>query len=152
MARSYSINGSATNTQSSTLPLVTVISTANVRPRIYDITLGSGVSPVDQQARYLVQRCTTAGTAGSSITPQALDPGDPVAVGTSGVAVFSAGPTLTANAYMLTIAGSQRATRRWAPKDGKEIVLPATASNGVAFMPVQVSAAWDEGFSIQYEE
>ena len=150
--RDYSVNGNGTNTQSATLPLVTLISTANIRPRIYDLMFGSGASPADNAARYIVQRCTTAGTPGSSITPQALDPGDPVALATSGLAVFSVGPTLTANAILLQFAVNMRATFRWAPKEGKELVLPATASNGVAILPAQVSLAWDQAFSIQYTE
>jgi hypothetical protein len=40
VARNYSVNGNATNTQTSTLPLVTLISTANIRPRIYDMGPG----------------------------------------------------------------------------------------------------------------
>jgi len=152
MARNYSVNGNATNTQSSTLPLVTLISTANIRPRIYDVTFGTSVTPADNAVLYKVQRCTTAGTPGSAITPQALDPSDPAALATSGLAVFSVGPTLTANAFVLTFAINQRATWRWAPKDGKEIVLPATASNGVAILPTSVTSAFDQAFSIQYEE
>jgi len=62
---------------------------------------GSGAGPAANPARYLVQRCTSTGTPGSAITPQALDPGDPVALATSGLAAFSVGPTLTANAYLL---------------------------------------------------
>lgn len=152
MARNYSVNGNATNTQSSTLPLVTLISTANIRPRIYDMMFGSGAGPADNAARYLVQRCTSTGTPGSAVTPQALDPGDPVALATSSLAVFLVGPTVTANAYLLQIPMNMRATFRWAPKDGKEIVLPAAASNGIAILPVQVSSAWDQAFSIQFEE
>lgn len=152
MGRKYSVIGNATCTQSATLPLLTLISTANIRPKIYDIQLGSGASPVDQQGRFVLQRCTTTGTPGSAITPQALDPGDPVALATSGLAVFSVGPTLSANAFLLQLAGAMRSTLRWVPKDGHEIVLPAAASNGVALMPVQISAAWDLGMMIHYEE
>lgn len=152
MGRKYSVSGNATCTQSATLPLITLISTANIRPKISDIVLGSGASPVDQQGRFILQRCTTTGTPGSSITPQALDPGDPVAQATSGLAVFSVGPTLTANAILLMLAGAMRATLRWVAKDGHEIVLPATASNGVALVPVQVSAAWDLGMVFHYSE
>ena len=39
-----------------------------------------------------------------------------------------------------------------APKDGKEIVPPAAASNGISILPVQVNSAWNEAFSIQFEE
>jgi hypothetical protein len=152
MARNYSVNGNAVNTQSSTLPLVTLISSANIRPRIYDMTFGSAATPADNAARYILQRSTSPGTPGSSITPQALDPGDPVALATSGLAAFSVGPTLTANALLLQFGINQRASWRWAPKDGKEIVLPAATGNGIAILPVQVTSAFDQAFSIQFEE
>lgn len=152
MSRKYSVVGNATCTQSATLPVITLISTANIRPKIYDVQLGSGASPVDQQGRFVLQRCTTAGTAGSSLTPSPLDPGDPVALATSGLAIFSVGPTLTSNVYLLQLAGAMRSSLRWVPKDGHEIVLPATASNGVALMPVQISSAWDLAVMIHYAE
>jgi hypothetical protein len=120
--------------------------------RIYHMTFGSAATLADNTARYIVQRCSSPGTPGSSITPQALDPGDPLALATSGLAAFSVGPALAANALLLQFGVNQRATWRWAPKDGKEIVLPAVASNGIAILPVQVSSAWDQAFSIQFEE
>lgn len=152
MARKYSVVGNGACTQSATLPLITLISGANVRPKLFDVLIGSGASPVDQQARFILQRCTAAGTPGSAITPQALDPADPPALASSGLAVFSVGPTLTANTFLLQLAGAMRASLRWVAKEGSEIVLPATASNGVALMPVQVSAAWDAAVCLHYAE
>ena len=87
----------ARNTQSSTLPLVTLISSANIPPRICELMFGSGAGPPDNAARYLVS-CTSTGTPRSAITPQGLDPGDPVALATSGLAAFLVGPTVTPNA------------------------------------------------------
>lgn len=150
--RGYAIVGNATNSQSATLPLATLISTANIRPRIFELILGSGVTPAENAAKYVVQRCTSAGTPGSSIVPQALDPADPAATATSGLAVFSVGPILTANAFLLSLAKNMRATARWTARPGKELVLPAVASNGVAILPTQVSLAYDESFTIHYEE
>src|SRR5262245_32338242 len=132
MGRKYSISGTATNTQSSTLPLITVIGTAAVRPRVYDVMFSSAATPADNAALYQFQRCTTAGTAGSSITPQPLDSQDPAAVTTSGLAVFSGGPTLTASTFVLTLAHNQRATIRWVAAPDGELVIPASANNGLA--------------------
>ena len=154
MPRNYSISGNATNTQSSTLPLFTVISTANVRPEIYSFTLSSDAAPADHIAKYIFQRCSTAGTPGSSITPVALDSvaDEPAPVVTSGLAVFSAGPTLTANKIAYQVAVHQRIPYRWDCKDGKEIVLPATAANGIAVLPTVVDSAFNTVFSLQYRE
>lgn len=153
MARRYSTDGNATNTASSTLPTVTLISTAAVRPQIYDLIFGSDATPADNAVKYALQRCTTTGTVGSSLTPSPIDPGDPVAVTTSGLATFSVGPTLTANTFLLQFAYNQRATFRWVAAPMGNLILPATASNGVAFMPLVVGgSAFNTVFSIYHEE
>lgn len=152
MARRYNISGNATNTASSTLPLISVISASTVRPQIYDIVCGSDATPADNAGKFVLQRCTTAGTAGSSITPQAIDPGDPAAVATSGLAVFSVGPTLTAAAFLLQWAQNQRATFRWVAAPMSNIILPATAANGVCVVPTVATAAVNTVITILEEE
>ena len=152
MGRRYSISGTATNTQSSTLPLMSVISTAAIRPKIYDVIFSSAGTPADNACLYQFQRCTTTGTVGSAITPQALDPNDPAAVTTAGLAVFSVGPTLTASAFLLQMAHNMRATVRWIAAPLGELVLPATASNGVCVVPVTTTTAFSDTCTIYVEE
>lgn len=152
MARRYSISGSATNTQSATLPLITLIGAATIRPKIYDVYFSSSATPADNAALYAFQRCTTAGTPGSSLTPQALDNGDPASLASSGLATFSVGPTLTASAFLLQVAHNQRASVRWVAAPGGELVIPATASNGIAVVPTSVSSAFSDSVTIHYEE
>lgn len=152
MARRYNVAGNATNTASATLPLVTVISASTIRPQIYEIVVGSDATPADNAAKYVLQRCTTAGTAGSSITPQAIDPADPAALSSSGLAVFSGGPTLTANAFIFQFAVNQRATFRWVAAPGSNFVMPATAANGLALLPTVVSGTSNTVFTILVEE
>src|SRR5258708_2563658 len=125
--RSYSVNGNATNTPSATLPLITLISATSIRPKLLAIEMGCDAAPADNAVKYVVQRCTTTGTVGSSITPQAIDPADPAAVTTSGLATFSVGPTLTASAFLLQWAQNQRqAYRWWAYDETRALVMPAT--------------------------
>lgn len=133
-ARKYAVVGNATTAASATLPLLTIISAATIRPQIYDYTISSDATPADNAAKYVLQRCTTTGTVGSAITPQALDPADPAALHSSGLAVFSVGPTLTASAFLGQEAVNQRATFRFIAAPEGNIIMPATASNGVAFM------------------
>jgi len=152
MARSYSVNGAATNTASATLPLINLVSATTIRPKVYDVLMGSDATPADNAAKYAFQRGTTAGTAGSSITPQAIDPGDPSALASAGLAVFSVGPTLTANAFLLQWAQNQRATFRWVAAPTKELVLPA-AVNSLNLMSLVVGgSAVNMVMSIEYEE
>ena len=135
MARRYSINGQATNTAAKTILGLT--SAATVRPRIYDFILGSDATPADMAAEYALQRYTAAGTA-TAVTPQLLDPGDPASLCSAGQA-HTVEPTYTANALLLQVAVNQRATFRWVAAPGGEIVLPATAANGVGLQVISVS-------------
>lgn len=150
--RNYAIATTATLAQSSTLPLLTVIGTAAVRSMVYEIQFGSSGTPADNAASFAVQRCTTTGTAGSSYTPVALDPGDPAAVTTCGLATFSVGPTLTSNSFLYNFGINQRTTFRWIAAPGSELKIPATANNGLAFMPINVSTAWTPQFTVLIAE
>ncbi len=53
---------------------------------------------------------------------------------------LSVNPTQTASAYLLTVPLNQRATFRWVAVPGKELVTPATASNGAVIITPTSSA------------
>jgi hypothetical protein len=146
VAKRYSVVGNATNTPSATLPLFSLISTTNVRPEIHAIEMGADGTPADNPAKYVIQRCSSTGTPGSSVTPQAIDPDEAAPGSTSGLAPFSPGPTLTASAFLLQWAQNMRQAYRWACKDGWGIKLPKLASNGVALLstvsPTPFNAVW----------
>lgn len=150
--RNYAIAASSSLAQSATLPLVTVIGTTAVRTMVYEFCFGSSGTPADNAVEFKVQRCTSAGTPGSSITPVALDPGDPAAVTTSGLATFGAGPTLTASAFVYQFGLNQRATFRWIAAPGSELKIPATSANGIAFVPTAVSSAFTSEFTVLVAE
>ncbi len=152
MARTYSITGNATNTASATLPLLTLIGSTSIRTKVFAFDLGSDATPADNAAKYALQRCTTAGTPGSSITPQALDAADPAAGTTSGLAVFSVGPTLTANAFLWQQALNQRASYHWQAAPTKELVIPASSGNGLALMSLLVNSAFNADMCFHFEE
>lgn len=153
MARNYVLNSNATNTVSATLPLLTLISTANIRPALYEIAISSDATVADNSNGLALQRCTTAGTPGSSPVSVALDPGDPTGQATCGLAVFSVAPTLTANVFPWKSSVNLRNSYRWVAKDGKEIKLPATAANGFALMSLVLSgSAYNSNFGLSWEE
>lgn len=125
-----------TRTASATLSVGSLTAAASNprRYKLFDWVFGSAeAAPADGNSLWQIQRCTTAGTAGSNPTPQAIDPGDTVAATTVCGQAHSADPTLTANAILASIGLNQRATFRWVPAPGKELICPATASNGMAF-------------------
>ena len=149
MARRYAIDGQDTNTATTTILGLT--SATTVRPRIYDMVVGSDATPADNAAEYVLQRYTAAGTS-TAVTPQGLDPGDPAALASAGEA-HSAEPTYTANAILLQWAQNQRATFRWVAAPMGEIVLPATAANGVGVQVIGIAgSAVNTNVTIHYEE
>lgn len=153
MARSYAVSGAPTNTQSATLPLMTLIGSTSVRAKLFAFDVSSEATLADQSIKIGIQRCTSAGTPGSNPTPQALDPADPAAQSTCGLSVFSVGPTLTANAFLWLGAINLRASFHWQAAPAKEMVIPATANNGLALMPLVVNgAAYANDLCLHFEE
>ena len=131
-----------TRTASATLSILSLTGAASNprRAKIYDFIFGSSATPGDFAFLLQAQRCTTAGTAGSAVTPQTLDPADTIASTMVGGQAHSADPTLTSNQIPISIALNQRATFRWVAAPGGEIVTPATASNGIAFRTTTAGA------------
>lgn len=127
-------------TASTTLSVGTLTSDATTprRAKIYDLMFGSEATPADNAFLWQVQRCTTAGTS-TAVTPAPLDPADAVALDDTG-SNHTVDPTLTAGAFLMTVPLNQRATFRWVAAPGGEIVIPATANNGVALRTPTASA------------
>ena len=144
----YSTRGSmaliaATSVQS-------VIGSATVRPRIYDIVLSSSSAPNDYSASFGFQRFTADGT-GTAVTPKPLDFADPVSIATS-KNTYTVEPTLTANEILLQLAHNIRATVRWLCAPGSELIIPATAGNGIAMVCNVVSTQFTEVVTLMFEE
>jgi len=110
-------------------------STANIRPRVlrYDCST-TGTPTSDQGIEYQVRRATALGTS-TAYTLQASDPSD-----TAGTPVVTAGtnctiePTYAAGSWLIDRAQNPRATYQWAAySPDEEMILPATASNGIGW-------------------
>ncbi len=101
------------------------------RFKIYDCIFGSEATPADQVFLFELNRSTAAPT-GSAGTPNALDPADVAAVTLVAENLTIQG-TNTAGAVPLAVPLNQRATFRWVAAPGSEIVVPATANNGMHF-------------------
>lgn len=139
--RKYSTTTIDTDTVNTTVGGLT--SATTIRPSIYDIVIGSDATPADQASKFIFQRYTVAGTS-TAVTPQALDPADPASLlaSTTGQA-HTVEPTYTANAILLPIALNQRATYRWVAAPGGELVMPATAANGIGCQATVVTSAYN---------
>lgn len=150
MGRRYSINGTR-SVASPTQTLLTLVSAATIRPKIYDLIMGSNATPADNALEWLLQRFTVAGTAGSSVTPAPLDPADPAALASAGQA-HSAEPTYTSAKVLLDVAMNQRSTQRWVAAPGGELISPATAANGIGVQPIHASFTGSVIATIHFEE
>jgi hypothetical protein len=113
-------------------PLI-VGSTANIRPRILHWKASTTGTPTsDQGLDFQIRRATALGTS-TAYTLGAKDPSD-----TAGTPVVTAGTNCTIeptySAFLEDITMNPRATPQWnAYSPDAEIILPATAANGVGF-------------------
>jgi len=151
MARSYSVfadNIAAQN--SATVPQAQIVSAATVRPRLYDLMLGSPSTPADQAASWVIKRSSTASTGGTAVTPSPIDPADPPSLSAAMVAPSMSAPTL--GVVLLQWAQNLRATFRWVAAPGKELVAPATAANGLTLLNPVLTGAFNVSFSLEFEE
>lgn len=108
-----------------------VVGGTGLRVRLYDFMVGAGGTPADNVLNWTLQRSTTAGTL-TAVTPQALDSADPAAEATAGENA-TVEPTYTAGAELAEFPMNQRATYRWVAAPGGELIVPATANNGLGF-------------------
>lgn len=109
------------------------------RFKLFHALLGSEATPADVAFLWQGQRCSTAGTA-TAVTPQSLDPADSIASTVVGGVNHTVDPTLTSNAFPLTVPLNGRATMPWYANPGSEIVCAATASNGLALRTPTMTA------------
>lgn len=120
------------------------------RIKLYEVVAGSETAPADNVFLFEVNRSTTAAT-GTAVTPNALDPADAAAVSLLKENLSVQG-TNTANAIPLSWALNQRATFRWVAAPGAEIVVPATANNGLHFNTPTAQNTPAATLSIGFEE
>ena len=149
MGRRYSVDGSDTNTDNTSILAVT--STTAIRPKIYEWSIGSRATPADNACGYQLERYTVAG-AGTAVVPQALDPGDPQPGTATSLEAHSSEPTYTAAAILYAVNVNMRATFRWVASPGGELVLPATAANGIGIVATVPSTAFVVEATIHFEE
>jgi hypothetical protein len=149
MARwGYKASKGAGNVQSVALTLAAAASPR--RARIYDWSLGSSATPGDNAFIHVAQRCTTAGT-GSALTPNALDPADTLASTIVCKDTVTVDPTLTANAFLFEVPLNQRASFRWVAAPYGEMVVPATANNGI-MLGLSAASTTTFDYGVMYEE
>lgn len=134
----YAIDWQRTASTSASVGSVTADATRPRRGKLFDLIVGSEASPADNPFLWRLQRCTAAGTS-TAVVPQPLDPADAATEMDAGEN-HTVEPTYTSAAIQLHLALNQRASFRWVAAPGKEIVFPATASNGLGLQTPTGSA------------
>lgn len=130
---------------------ITAAATNMRRAKVYDLMFGCNAAPADNAFIYQAIRTTTVGT-GSAVTPVALNTADgALSAGATVVTdTITADPTFSGVA-MLNVPLNQRASMRWVAAPGGELVIPATANNGIALALSATSTTTFEG-AATYEE
>lgn len=148
----YNVNGSATNTDNTTMGYLSAAATTPRRSKIYDAILGSIVAPVDQACGYEFSRITAenATPGGTLLTPGPTDPADGAA--TNKPRSDPNEPTY-AGGIVLYIPLHQRPTMRWvAAKEGAELISPAVADDGIGILADTPTTAFAMQWSMAFDE
>lgn len=149
MGKRYCGKGAAAAVAGDTL--MNLISATTIRPKLYDLLIGSGDTPADVATKWELKRHTAVGTEASGFTPVALDPNDPASAADYGVA-HTGEPTYTANATLLAISMNLRATIRWHAGPGSELIAPATANNGIGLQCIASTGGQTYEATMLHEE
>jgi hypothetical protein len=138
---SISGNAGAASATAATAGIMKLEGTAATRAALYEWDFGSaaGAAPVDQNYQLRLKRQSTAGTW-TSQTPVALDSADPAAVAIGAIASTAAGTT---GSVLMVIGVNARAGFRWVAIPDSELIVPATASNGIILEYAAVSGGTD---------
>lgn len=135
----YSAVWNATNTQSTTVPIMTLTAAATTRTRLIEFDQGSDATPADNAGTFLFRRHSTTPASGTAITPAPIDPADPASLSSAMSGPSIGAPTLGTSLFQFAV--NQRATFRWVAVPGYELVIPATAQAGISMLPTVVAGS-----------
>lgn len=142
---------SKTNTASATTPMWNLVGAATRRLKIFEIIAACDATPADEAATFALMRTTARGTQSTTVAPNKLDPEAPASIATLDD-TWSVDPTITTDSELLQFAMNQRATFRWVARPGSEIIVPATASNGIALVSVVATSPANFVFTVLWGE
>ena len=150
MGARFATTGGKVTTTTGLKTAVGVTGGTGLRIRLYDFTVSAVGTPADNVLRWVVQRSTAAGTL-TAITPAPLDSADAAAEATAGEN-HTVEPTYTTATELFDNAVNQRATYRWVAAPGGELIVPATASNGIGFQVLSPAYTGQSDATLHHEE
>ena len=148
----FSVFHNATNTASTTVPMLTLMATATNQIGIYEINTFSDAT-ADNAVKYALRRVSARGTQSATVTPVAIDQNVTQAALTTCDTAWNINPTVTASSEVLTFGGHQRGTYRWVAYDyTKFLRTQAGTGKGFGLMSVVVSSTFNACFNVAFEE
>lgn len=150
MGAKYASTGEENAVTSSYTTALHVSGGTGLRVRLYELMLGQGGTPADNAIYWALMRHTALPTS-SAVTPTPLDPADPAAEATAGENATAEG-TVTAGSELLELAINQRASYRWVAAPGGELIVPASANNGISARVKAAAYTGAAGATIHHEE
>lgn len=113
------------------LPIINLTGGTGVRVNLCHLMLGSDATPADVAGEFVIARTDDAGSVGTALTENALDPISPAASVAAVGGTFSGDPTSTSNGNLLMIALNQRASFTWWAREGFELLSALASGDGL---------------------
>jgi hypothetical protein len=148
----FTIEGNDTSTAATTILYFVNHATTLHRLKLFEVFVASDASADSSYSGFIRRITAENGTpGGTAVTPRPNDPAD-AAADSNAVEAPTGEPTYTATSTMIMTGGHQRSSFLWAPAAGREIIVPATADNGLGH-EIQVSAtAYNMVMHMRYSE
>lgn len=125
----YNVNGSAA--VGTSLPIVNLTGSASIAVSMYEFIIGFSSSPADVATIFKWMRSTDAGTGGTTISPEPLNPISVAATATAKQGTYGTAPATSGNKELMKLSINQRATHRWLCREGCEFKSTASSANGL---------------------
>ncbi len=128
----YSVELNRTADTTLAVGILQATATLPRRMKIVDAMFGSSAAAADNPFLWKIEKVTAQGSlaGGTGVTPTKFDEADAAAVADALDANITTNPTISG--VLLSVALNQRATFRWVPAPGCELVSPATDNLGFA--------------------
>lgn len=152
MANRYAVTGQESAVTAALTTALDLVGATTTRPEIYFIhgAANTAATLSDTAVRVAVMRHTTANT-GTAVVPALLDPSAPAAVATA-LENCSAEGTYTAATEMFDGSIHLRSQLYWYATDARaNIIVPATANNGVGARVLHASFTGAYDFTFHFE-
>lgn len=121
------------------------------RLRTYDVLLGNSGTPADVAYLYELSDGAAGVAAGTTFTPEPLDPDD-VAALAAPLKTMTTNPTTISTEPLLQVPLNQRATFRWVAAPGGELMTAATAGVGLLVQHTTASGSTATFVTLHWEE